>query len=148
MKVAIYGQYYKTEDKTYIEELFNTLNQHSIEFVIEQNYYSGVKKHIKIPSVKTFNSYKEIDNSFDFMFTVGGDGTILRAVTYIRDSNIPIVGINTGRLGFLATVQKEEIATAIELLLQKKYKVKERTLLSVTTSPKIESLASLNFAFK
>jgi NAD+ kinase len=80
------------------------------------------------------------------MFTIGGDGTILRAVTFIRDSNIPIVGINTGRLGFLATVKKEEVTTAVEQLLQKNYLIHKRTLLSVTTTPKIDGLASLNFA--
>jgi len=146
MKIAIYGKYYKTEDKKYVEELFNILNHHKIEFVVEENYYLGLKKNIEISAIKTFASYKELNNSFDFMFTIGGDGTILRAVTFIRDSNIPIVGINTGRLGFLATVQKDEITNAVELLLKKQFIVKERSLLSVTTSPKIESLASLNFA--
>ncbi len=146
MKIAIYGQYYKTEDKTYVEELFNTLYKYNIEFVIESKYFQGLKEHVKIPDAQTFSSHKELDSSFNFMFTVGGDGTILRAVTFIRDSNIPIVGINTGRLGFLATVQKEEITKTVELLLQQKYIVKERSLLSVTTSPTIECLTSLNFA--
>ncbi|MBL4938955.1 MAG: NAD kinase [Lutibacter sp.] len=146
MKIAIYGQYYKPEDKIYVEELFNTLTKHGIAFVLEKNYYSGLKKHLQVSPVKTFSSYKELDNSFDFMFTIGGDGTILRAVTFIRDSNIPIVGINTGRLGFLATVQKEQISVAIELLLKQQFIVKERSLLSVTTTPKIKSLASINFA--
>lgn len=146
MKVAIYGQYYKPEDKEYIEELFLILNKNAIEFVIEQNYFNGLKKEIDVNNSATFSSYKELNASFDFMFTVGGDGTILRAVTFIRNSNIPIVGINTGRLGFLATVQKEEIVNAIEQLLKKNYKIKERTLLSVTTTPTIKSLKSLNFA--
>ena len=146
MKIAIYGQYYKEEDEKYVEELFNTLKKHFIEFVIEENYYLGLKKHHKIKVFKTFSSYKELNNSFDFMFTIGGDGTILRAATFIRNSNIPIVGINTGRLGFLATVQKDEITNAIELLLKGKFLVKERSLLNVTTTPIIEGLASLNFA--
>jgi NAD+ kinase len=146
MKIAIYGQYYKIEDQQYLEELIALLNKNQIEFIIEENYYDGLKDHLKIPLVNTFSSYKELDNSFDFMFTIGGDGTILRAVTLIRNSNIPIVGINTGRLGFLATVQKDEIKNAVNLLLRQDYVVKERSLLSVTTLPKIESLASLNFA--
>ncbi len=146
MKIAVYGQYYKPEDKTYVEKLFNTLQKYGIEFVIESNYFQGLKEHIKISNPKTFSSHKELDNSFNFMFTIGGDGTILRAVTFVRDSNIPIVGINTGRLGFLATVQKEEIANAVELIYKEKYIVKQRSLLSVTTSPTIESLATLNFA--
>lgn len=146
MKIAIYGQYYKPEDKIYVEELLQSLEIHKIEFVIEHNYYLGLKKHIKILNAKTFSSHTELDSTFNFMFTIGGDGTILRAVTFIRDSNIPIVGINTGRLGFLATVKKEEVTTAIEQLLQKNYLVHKRTLLSVTTTPKIDGLASLNFA--
>ena len=146
MKIAIYGQYYKPEDKIYVEELLKALKIHEIEFVIEQNYYAGLKKHIPAITAETFSSNTELDSTFNFMFTIGGDGTILRAVTYIRDSNIPIVGINTGRLGFLATVKKEEINTAIEQLLQKNYLIHKRTLLSVTTTPTNVGLASLNFA--
>ncbi|WP_111706283.1 NAD kinase [Lutibacter citreus] len=146
MKVAVYAQFYKSEDKPYITELFDVLNKNNIEVLIEDNYYSELKNHIKINNYKTFTTYKDLNNSFDFIFTIGGDGTILRAVTFIRSSNIPIVGINTGRLGFLATIQKENILKAVELLIKKEYELKERTLLSVSTSPNIESLASINFA--
>ena len=146
MKIAIYGQYYKPEDKIYLEELLNVLKINEIKFVIEHNYYLGLKKDITVANAQTFSSHTEIDASFDFMFTIGGDGTILRAVTFIRDSNIPIIGINTGRLGFLATVKKEEISIAVEQLLQKKYLIHKRTLLSVKTNPKIIGLSTLNFA--
>jgi NAD+ kinase len=146
MKVAIYGQYFKPEDEIYLKELFETLQKNNIGFVIEQDYYLAFKNSIKLTNPATFSSHTELNNSFDFMFTVGGDGTILRAVTFIRDSKIPIVGINTGRLGFLATVQKDQISFAIEKLLNKDYLIKKRTLLSVSTSPTIDSLASLNFA--
>lgn len=146
MKIAIYGQYYKPEDKIYVEELLLALKIHKIKFVFEHNYYLELKNHIPAVNSETFSSHTELDASFNFMFTIGGDGTILRAVTYIRDSSIPIVGINTGRLGFLATVKKEEINTAIEQLLQKNYLIHNRTLLSVTTTPTNAGLASLNFA--
>jgi NAD+ kinase len=146
MKVAIYGQYYKAEDKIYIEELLQTLQNNEIEFVIEEHYFSGLKNDIKPQQIKTFSSYKELNSSFNFMFTVGGDGTILRAATFIRNSKIPIVGINTGRLGFLSTVKKEEISSTIELLLKKEYLITKRTLLSVSTSPPSEDLGDLNFA--
>jgi len=146
MKVAIYGQYYKTEDTLYVKELLQVLKQNNIEFVVEKNYSKGLIKHIDIDNLNTFLTYKELNNSFDFMFTIGGDGTILRAVTFIRNSKIPIIGINTGRLGFLATIQKDQIALAVEKLLNKEYLVKKHSLLSVTTSPEIESLSSLNFA--
>lgn len=146
MKVAIYGQYYKPEDKLYVEELFRILQQNHIEFIVEKQYYAGLKSSMNFDSLETFSSHTELNSSFDFMFTIGGDGTILRAVTFIRDSKIPIVGINTGRLGFLATVQKEQISFAIEMLLKKEFLIKKRTLLSISTSPKIESLETLNFA--
>jgi NAD+ kinase len=146
MKVAIYGQYYKPEDKEYLIELFHILDKNAIAYCLEQNYYTGLKKEIHLKKPSTFSSHKDLNDSFNFMITIGGDGTILRAVTLIRNSNIPIVGINTGRLGFLATVQKEEISIAIEQLLTENYKIKERTLLSVTTNPPINSLKSLNFA--
>ncbi|MFD1294776.1 NAD kinase [Lutibacter holmesii] len=146
MKVAIYGQYYKVEDKIYIEELLQLLQKNNIEFVIEQQFYSNFKDIIPLKNIKTFSSHKELNSTFDFMFTIGGDGTILRAVTFLRDSNIPIVGINTGRLGFLATVKKEEIAISISLLLKKEYKIRERSLLSISTSSKDSNLNSLNFA--
>jgi NAD+ kinase len=146
MKVAIYGQYFKIEDKNYVEELFDNLIKHNIEFVVEENYYSGLRAHIDIESSKTFSSHDDLNSSFDYMVTLGGDGTILRAVALVRNLNLPILGINTGRLGFLATVQKEDISQAIELLLTENVIIKERALLSVGTSPKIASLSSLNFA--
>ena len=67
MKIAIYGQYFKEEDKIYVEELINTLTSNSIDFVIEKNYYSGLKKKLKISKVKTFASYKDLDKSFDIV---------------------------------------------------------------------------------
>lgn len=80
------------------------------------------------------------------MFTIGGDGTILRAVTYIRNLNIPILGINAGRLGFLATIHKDAIQENIDLIFKGAYTIQERTLLSVKITPEIEGFSELNFA--
>ena len=80
------------------------------------------------------------------MFTIGGDGTILRAVTYIRNLNIPILGINAGRLGFLATIHKDAIQENIDLIFKGAYTIQERSLLSVKTTPVIEDFSELNFA--
>lgn len=92
------------------------------------------------------NTFSELNKSFDLLVSVGGDGTILRAVTYIRDFSIPIVGINTGRLGFLATIQTEDIETAITHVLNGNYKTSQRTLLSVETTPENDTLKETNFA--
>jgi NAD+ kinase len=146
MKVAIYGQFFKPEDIVYIKELFNVLTKKNIEFLVEESYFNFIKKNIETKNIGTFSSYNDLKSSFDFIITMGGDGTILSAVTIVRDSNIPIIGINTGRLGFLATVQKEEIESAINALINKDFLIKERTLLSVSTSSNQKNLLTLNFA--
>jgi NAD+ kinase len=146
MKIAVYGQQYNTEHKKYVDELIQVLKKFKVTYVIEQKFLDGMASDFDVKSTASFNSYHDLDNSFDFMFTVGGDGTILRAVTFVRELEIPIVGINTGRLGFLATIQKEEISFALAQILNKEFQIKERTLLSVTTTPNIDSLNSFNFA--
>ena len=146
MKVAVYGQFYKPEDKPYIEELLRVFEENNINYFFEQNYLDSFSSSISKNNISTFASYEDLNSSFDYFFTLGGDGTILRAVTLIRDKNIPIVGINTGRLGFLANVQKDQIETAVNLIIKKNYIIKERSVLSVETTPKIEELHPLNFA--
>jgi NAD+ kinase len=147
MKVGIYGQYYKGEAVSYIEILLKTLAQKNIEVVIEKTFYNLIKiNNFPEKEYQTFSDYTDLDSSFEVMLTVGGDGTFLRAVTYVRDLNIPVLGVNIGRLGFLATIQKENIPEAINLLLTKQYKVNERSLLTVSTSQKNTDLSDINFA--
>ncbi|MDH5415275.1 MAG: NAD(+)/NADH kinase, partial [Flavobacteriaceae bacterium] len=99
MKVGIYGQYYKGEAVSYIEILLQSLSKKNIEVVIEENFYSLLKiNNFPEKKYQTFGDYSDLDDSFEVMLTVGGDGTFLRAVTYIRDLNIPVIGINIGRL--------------------------------------------------
>lgn len=145
-KVAIYGQAYKDNDRQYFEILINHLKKHDIDIYIEKGFASiltelGVE-NINYPS---YFAYQDLNDSFDMMFTLGGDGTILKAVTLVRDLNIPILGINTGRLGFLATVQKNEIENAINSLLKGEYTIQERALLEIHTD-KNTDFNELNFA--
>jgi len=142
MKVAIYG-YIKSEAQDYIQILLDSLSAYHIEIVIEQRFYDSITTDT---NYKTFTDYHDLDSSFDLMFTLGGDGTFLRAVTYIRDLNIPIVGINMGRLGFLATIQKENIKASVKSLVDKEFIIKERSLLSVKTSTKNKDIEAINFA--
>ena len=93
-----------------------------------------------------FSTFEELDNSYDLFFSIGGDGTILKTITYVRDLNIPIAGINTGRLGFLATIQKEELQESIALILDKKYHISTRSILMVETTNPDTALQELNFA--
>ena len=143
MKVAVYGQYYKSEAIEYMHILFDVLKANQIDFYIEKKFSELI---IADNNTKTFSHYSDLDTSFDLMLTIGGDGTFLRAVTFVRDLNIPILGINTGRLGFLATVQKDQIKEAIGAIVKNDFIVKERSLLTVETSTYNNGLKDVNFA--
>jgi NAD+ kinase len=147
MKVAIYGQYYQNSTEPIIRDIFVFFNENKVEMVIEATFLSMLyEKKLVAKEYKTFDSYHELDASFDMMISIGGDGTILRAATLVRNSGIPILGINAGRLGFLAMVQKEDIALFLQFVLDKKYTISQRTLLSLTSSPSISEIETLNFA--
>lgn len=146
MKVGIYGQSKVSVTKKYIKILIDILSKENINIVFEEEFYKYFKKTNPNTDFKTFKDYGDLDSSFDVFFSVGGDGTFLRSITFIRDLNIPIIGINTGRLGFLATVQKEQIQEAITQIITKNYILKERTLLCVEPDTENKSLKELNFA--
>ena len=147
MKVAVFGRFYNKTTSVSVETLFNYLIKKNIDAYIEKEFFnliSSNSKHIK--DFSYFKVFEELDKSFDFLVSVGGDGTILRAITFVKDIDIPIIGINTGRLGFLATIQVDAIEKAIQDIIDKKYKISERILLSVETLPENEDIKSLNFA--
>jgi NAD+ kinase len=146
MKVGIYGQSNNDITLKYINFLVDILNQNDIITVFEEKFYEFFKKSPNKRNYKTFSDYHELDSSYDLFFSVGGDGTFLRSITLVRDLNIPIIGINTGRLGFLATIKKEEVHHAIDQILKKKYIIQERTLLCVKTNDKNKDLKELHFA--
>lgn len=147
MKVAIYGQYYQNSTEPIIRDIFVFFNSKNIEMVIEADFLKMLyEKELVKKEYKTFKSYKELDKTIDLMLSIGGDGTILRAATLVRNSGIPILGINAGRLGFLASVQKEDIATFLQMVVDKNYKISKRTLLKATVFPKNKDLMDINFA--
>jgi NAD+ kinase len=146
-KVAVFGQSYSVSAAKEINNLLDVLSEHHVEIHIESGFYRLLtEENVIDASFKTYDSFDDLNSSFDLMFTIGGDGTILRAVTYIRDLNIPILGINTGRLGFLATINKNSIRENVELIIEKKFSVQERTLLEVSLQPSIQGFEELNFA--
>ncbi|MFC5047244.1 NAD kinase [Aquimarina hainanensis] len=147
MKIGIYGQFYHENSGIYIQQLLETLDRNKVEVVIEKKFLELINLHDDIDkSYSHFSTFEELDESYDLFFSIGGDGTILKTVTYVRDLGIPIAGINTGRLGFLATIQKEEIKDSIELILNKKFYISPRSLLTIETSPKNDEFGVLNFA--
>ncbi|RDI54814.1 NAD kinase [Flavobacterium glaciei] len=147
MKVAIYGQYYQNSTEPIINDIFVFFNKNNVEMIIESHFLLMLnERKIVENKYKTFTSHTELDSSFDMLISIGGDGTILRAATLVRDSGIPILGINAGRLGFLATVQKENIAEFMQFVIDKKYTISKRALLSLTCSPPNEAIEEINFA--
>ncbi|GGD13012.1 NAD kinase [Flavobacterium orientale] len=147
MKFAIYGQYYQNDTRPIIRDIFVFLNKNDVELVIETEFLKVLyQEDILKKEYKTFSSHADLDASFDMLLSIGGDGSILRAVTYVRNTGIPILGVNAGRLGFLAKVQKENIEVFMQQVLNKKYTLSKRTLVSLETSPKNNSIKEINFA--
>lgn len=147
MKVAIYGQYYQNSTEPIIRDIFVFFNENKVEMVIEDAFLKILyDKQIVTKPYATFHSHTELDQSFDMLVSIGGDGTILRAAALVGDSGIPILGVNAGRLGFLASVQKDNIADFLQLVLEKKYTISKRTLLSLRCIPENEALQAINFA--
>lgn len=148
MKVGIYGQFYHTNSGIYVQQLLDILDQKGVTVIIEENFLKLIHENEEIEKTYShFSTFEELDNSYDIFFSIGGDGTILQTITYVRDLNIPIVGINTGRLGFLASIQKEKIASSIEDIINKNYTISERSLVAVEVDGRaIEGIENLNFA--
>ena len=135
MKVAIFGQYYQNDTRPIIKDIFVFFNRNNVELVIEEKFLEILyKEEIVAKKYNTFASHRDLDSSFDILISIGGDGTILRAATFVRDSGIPILGVNAGRLGFLAKVQKDNIELFLQIVLEKKYTISERTLLTLECS--------------
>ncbi|NHM08305.1 NAD kinase [Flavobacterium sp. CYK-4] len=147
MKVAIYGQYYQNSTEPIIKDIFVFFNKNGVEMVIEADFLNLLyEKKIVAKPYNTFSSHTELDSSFDMLLSIGGDGTILRAATLVRDSGIPILGVNAGRLGFLASVQKENIENFLQFVIEKKYTISPRSLLSLDCIPENPDIKNLNFA--
>lgn len=148
MKIAIYGQYYQNSTEPIIKDIFLFFNTNNVEMVIEENFLKMLhEKQLVKKEYNTFSASNSLDNSFEMLISIGGDGTILRAATLVRNSGVPILGINAGRLGFLATVQKENIDSFLQFVIDKNYTISERTLLSITCDPHNDAIeGELNFA--
>ncbi len=135
MKIALFGKKNIAQNIVYLKQLFDVLDHEDNVYVtIQHDYFKQLKKHLNLPdNTETFYGYDDLDKTCDFMLSIGGDGTLLDTVTVIRDSGIPVLGINMGRLGFLSSVNKDFIIEAMHMLLAGKYRLDKRTMLSVKT---------------
>jgi NAD+ kinase len=136
MKVALFGRSFNESFTDSFILMFDVFTQNNIEVVIYEPFYDFLIREInfKPPVKKYFHGNKDLDQDVDFFFSIGGDGTFLDAVTCVRDSGIPLVGINCGRLGFMADIAQDEIPQALHDILTGEFTFEERNLLQLETS--------------
>ena len=144
MRIGIHGMDGKDKSSGFIKKVFEYLEKSKCEVWVSSKLLkivksSGILKK-KLRSFEVGDSLKHLD----FFFSLGGDGTLLESVTYIGKSEVPILGINTGRLGFLATISREETESALSSLFSGHYTLDTRSMLRLTSTPKL--FGDLNFA--
>ena len=128
MKIAIYSRGLEQDLRGQLNILLSELQKHDIKVILFAplaEYDLGLHNS----NIGFFSGPTDLDSATDFLISLGGDGTILDAVALVRDKNIPILGINFGRLGFLAGISKEELTTAVDALVNRTYVVDKRTLI-------------------
>jgi NAD+ kinase len=132
MKIAIYGRQFNDPAVfPYIQQVFDSLNRHGVEVYVHHQLNDYLRDNIHTAPYKVLHDIEVIKGFIDIFLTLGGDGTLLDTVAMIRDSGIPVIGINFGRLGFLASVNKNDIAAAIDAVVNKQFTLDSRELISI-----------------
>lgn len=130
MKVAIYSRVVEYEQQSGVQRLFDELIRQHLQPVIHQPFLEKIGASFVLPSdVTSFRESGDLDESIEFLISLGGDGTLLDTVSLVRDKNIPVLGINFGRLGFLASIGKEELTSAVTALANRTFVVDKRSLI-------------------
>lgn len=147
MKVAIYGQYYQLSTEPIIKDIFNFFISEGVDLYVEARFLQIlIEKGLIQNDYKTFSSQQELDKTFAFMVSIGGDGTMLRAATLVGDLGIPLVGVNAGRLGFLASVPRGHIAEFMQQVIDQNYTLSYRSLIQISDDTPIAGFGDINYA--
>jgi len=131
-KIALYGKQVPSEFRNSIDCILDWVKKQGIDVIMYHPFFehllqSGINGRIK----STFTGYNDIPDALEAMLCIGGDGTFLEAVSVVREKNIPLVGVHTGRLGFLANITVDELPQALEMLTLHSYDIEKRTLLQI-----------------
>lgn len=144
MRVGVHGKEFTRQSASFIESIFEILHRHKVEVFVS----SAFSKFLKSDMFKkySFQRYEPGDNlkKLKFIISIGGDGTLLDSLTHVGKTGIPILGINTGRLGFLATISRNETEAALHDVLTGSYKLDERAVLHLESNRNI--FGNMNFA--
>lgn len=145
MKIAIYARSTKDNHSAYIEQIYNILKDEKVGLIIHEPYYNFLIQNYNftIP-ISTFSTSEELISKADYLICLGGDGTMLETVALVKNSGIPVLGVNTGRLGFLASVNKDDLSKAIQQLLKEKFTLDKRELIEITGCS--ECFGDVNYA--
>lgn len=136
MKVAIYSRVLESTQQKDVQLFFDELDKEHIIPVVFEPFLSEIKAYINVPaSTESFSGHADLNpDIIDFVISLGGDGTLLDTVTLVRDRNIPVVGINFGRLGFLASIGRDEMVAAVKALARRSYIIDRRTLIHLDSN--------------
>ena len=145
MRIAIFCAFDQEASISYSKEVISLLKAAEHEVLVDQRLKKFLDPAL-IPSTTFFDSSGTITPDVDFLFSIGGDGTLLRAIPYVKNSEIPIFGINTGRLGFLTSLQKESLQAGLRHFFDRQYQLIERSLIEVKCSKPIEALEEFGYA--
>lgn len=143
MNVAIHSRPFDKSKLPFVKRIFEVLAANQVRLCVSEELKAYLEKiNLEVEYAYTFSSYHELGDT-ELMISVGGDGTLLEAVTLVRDTNIPILGINTGRLGFLATISRDKISSGLETVLKGQYDIDERSMLQLESN--VNLFGDLNF---
>jgi NAD+ kinase len=135
MKVAIYSRVYESDQKEDVQRLLQELKDQHIDVSMYRGFYEQIRQDISFDTEPTlFHSSEDLNDSFECMISLGGDGTLLDTVTMVRNQDIPLLGINFGRLGFLASIGREELETVVASLKNRTFVEDERTLIHLDSN--------------
>lgn len=144
MRIGIHGKDFQQKSTRFLVKILDALKQRNVETWVSDKFLKLVRPaSLTSYKLKPFDHTTSLTN-LDFFLSLGGDGTMLESVTYIGKAEVPILGINTGRLGFLAINSREDLEAAIESLVNGNFSIDTRTLLRLTSSAK--HFGNLNFA--
>ena len=134
-KFALFGNIYQAKKSAHVLRLLSILEKHEAEVCIHKEFYQFLTKDQKM-DIRTAGVFEGSDFEADMVLSMGGDGTFLKAASYVGDKCIPILGINTGRLGFLADVSPEEMEETFQDIYKGNYKIEGRSVLQLTCEGK------------
>ena len=135
MKAAIYSRVLESEQQKDVQLFFDELAIQKIEPIIFKDYFDQLKETIHLPAdTKTFSISEDLTDEIEFIISLGGDGTLLDTVTLVRNKQISIMGINFGRLGFLASIGREEVKIAVKSFAKRTYVTDKRTMIHLDAS--------------